>query len=148
MDFRDILSNKVLLCAVSCWFFAQVLKVLLHAVIEKEFKFERLHGSGGMPSSHASTVVGLCTATGLHDGFDSTLFAISFILAVIVMHDASRVRKSVGEHAKLLNELFEDIIKNGINNKGFKELVGHKPIEVFVGGLLGLLISSIIYYMV
>ncbi len=146
MNFLDIFSNKILICAASSWFIAQFLKVIIYLLLEKEFRWERFHGSGGMPSSHAATVVGLCLAVGYGEGFDSALFAVSFILAIIVMHDASRVRKSVGDHAKLLNEKFEEAILKAFNNKAFKELVGHKPMEVFVGAVLGAIVSTLLYF--
>lgn len=137
-----LFANKVLWTAVACWFVAQLLKILIFYFLDGHFSFERFHGSGGMPSSHSSTVCGLAFATGYTEGFGSAIFAVSVIFAVVVMYDASNVRRSVGHHARLLNQQFNELIKNGMNQKLFEELIGHEPVEVFVGSLLGLCISA------
>ncbi len=142
MGVSALFANRVLVTAVICWFVAQTLKVLIFFYLEGRFSFERFHGSGGMPSSHASTVCGLAFATGYIEGFSSTIFALAVIFAIIVMHDASNVRRSVGHHARLLNQQFDELIKNGMNQKLFKELIGHEPLEVFVGSILGLCVSA------
>lgn len=147
MIFRDMLENKVLITAVACWFFAQLIKVIIDFLLEGQFNFERFHGSGGMPSSHSSTICGLTCAVGYSEGFQSSLFALSFIMAVIVMHDASNVRRSVGDHARLLNQQFNAHLLSD-NQKLFKELIGHKPLEVIVGAALGVIISTVFYYAV
>lgn len=146
MIWNDLISNKVLMTAAICWFCAQLIKVVIDFLLEGRFRLERLHGSGGMPSSHSATICGLTCAIGFTEGFHSTMFALSLIMAIIVMHDASNVRRSVGDHAKLLNQQFNDIIQYGMNQKLFKELIGHKPLEVFVGAVLGVVISTVLYY--
>lgn len=141
----DILNNKVLLCAITSWFLAQSLKVVIHYFVEGEFKLERFHGAGGMPSSHTSTIVALTGAVGYTEGFGSTMFAIAFVMATIVMHDASSVRRSVGDHAKLLNQVVQKVFEEGVNQQNLKELIGHKPLEVFAGAILGILVTLSFY---
>jgi len=141
--FEGIKHNDVLYAALLSWLIAQTLKVIITLLIEKEFKFERFHGSGGMPSSHTSTIVAASTAIGLQMGFDTPLYAMSLIMAFIVMYDASGVRRSVGKQAKLLNDIIEDLFEHKqLQEERLKELVGHKPTEVVVGALLGILIAN------
>ncbi|MGX8795503.1 divergent PAP2 family protein [Fusibacter sp. JL298sf-3] len=142
---QSFMSNKVVLSAITAWFVAQLIKVLLTLVIEKEWRFERFHGSGGMPSSHTATVVAASTAIGLIDGFDTTLYGFSLMMAFVVMYDASGVRRSVGKQAKLLNGIILELYKHKtLGEEKLKELIGHKPTEVAAGALLGIIISNII----
>ena len=141
--FEGIRHNDILYAAVLSWFIAQTLKVMITLLVEKEFKFERFHGSGGMPSSHTSTIVAASTAIGLQMGFETPLFAMSLIMAFIVMYDASGVRRSVGKQAKLLNDIIEDLFEHKqLQEERLKELIGHKPTEVVVGAILGILIAN------
>lgn len=141
-------SNYVLITAAICWFVAQFIKVFIDYLLEGRMDFARFHGSGGMPSSHSATICGITCAIGFAEGVDSSLFALSVIMAIIVMHDASNVRKSVGDHARLLNQQFNELIQNGMNQKLFKELIGHKPVEVVAGAILGTVTSMILYLFV
>lgn len=144
MNFWDgIRHNDVLYAALLSWFIAQTIKVIITMLIEKEFKFERFHGSGGMPSSHTSTIVAASTAIGLTLGFETPMYALSLIMAFIVMYDASGVRRSVGKQAKLLNDIIEDLFEHKqLQEERLKELVGHKPTEVFVGAILGVIVAN------
>ncbi len=145
-DFMDeIVANKVFIAAMVSWIIAQTFKVLISLMVDKEFKFERFHGSGGMPSSHTATIVAASTAIGITDGWSSSVYALSLIMAFIVMYDASGVRRSVGKQAKLLNDIIKDLYKlKHLEEEKLKELVGHKPTEVAVGALLGILVANII----
>lgn len=144
---NELMDNEVLAVAMIAWLLAQIFKIIITLALEREFKLERFYGSGGMPSSHSSFVVGASTAIGLSGGFNTPLYAISFVLACIVMYDASGVRRSVGKQAKLLNgiikELFNDIERRSIQEETLKELVGHKPTEVLAGAILGIIIANI-----
>ena len=100
-----LLHNKVLLCAIAGWFVAQVCKALLFALMNHRFQWERLVGSGGMPSSHAATVLAMVVASGVEYGPDSFPFAISVLVAIIVIHDARGVRLETGKQAEILNRL-------------------------------------------
>ncbi|MCM1038369.1 MAG: divergent PAP2 family protein [Ruminococcus sp.] len=143
---KGMVQNPVLVAAVLGWFVAQVLKTVIHLMITRQLVWERMVGSGGMPSSHSATVCALATATGIQYGSDSFAFAIAVILAIIVMHDAMGVRRETGIQARVLNEmmsLFREMgTKMSVEDK-LKEFVGHTPIQVWMGGLLGVLTGFI-----
>lgn len=148
MEFvQKILSNYVLIASVSGWLIAQVLKAILHTLVSGEFKAERLVGDGGMPSCHSATVCALATAAGISCGVDSPLFAISVMFATVVMHDAMGVRRETGIQAEIINEMmnfFKEMGKSGKNmsaHEALKEFVGHTPLQVVVGGIIGILIA-------
>lgn len=146
MDFfRDLFNNVIFTSAAWGWLFAQILKTFIHIIINKKFVAERLIGDGGMPSSHSATVSALSTATYLHYGAGSYEFAIALILALIVMHDAMGVRRETGIHASILNEMMETFEKMGHQELSpedkLKEFVGHTPLQVLMGALLGVTVS-------
>lgn len=144
MVFQQIIQNEVLKVSLLSWLVAQILKVLSTFAKEKRIDLYRLVGSGGMPSSHSSFVMGLSTAIGLKNGWTSDEYAIAFAFALIVMYDASGVRRAVGKQAIILNQLIKDWQKHKpIKEKQLKELIGHTPIEVIIGGLIGILIACI-----
>lgn len=126
--------------AVIGWVTAQVLKTLIHLLMTKEFHAERLVGSGGMPSSHSSTVCALTTAASMVYGPGSAEFAISFILAVIVMYDAMGVRRETGKQARLLNLMVRTFNHEykGLPEELLKEYIGHTPLQVLAGAALGI----------
>ena len=142
---NDFLDNSILWTAVLAWFVAQVLKVIFVFIWNRKLDFNRLVGSGGMPSSHSSFVISLAVAIGITEGFSSTLFAISFAFAMVVMYDAAGVRRAAGQQAKLLNLLAEEWGKGDFTHseKKLKELLGHTPIEVLAGAILGVMIAVI-----
>lgn len=143
--FQALYSNPVFIAAFLSWFVAQVSKVVLTLIIDRKFNFSRMIGSGGMPSSHSSFVTAVSTAIGLHEGFQSPIFALSLVFALVVMYDASGVRLAVGKQATLLNKMIEDLYENKpIDHVHLKELIGHTPIEVFVGAGLGILIANMV----
>ncbi len=141
--FDGLLANEIFVCAFVAWFIAQALKVLLTLLKERRFDANRMFGSGGMPSSHTSSVMGLSTAVGITQGWDSPIYAVSLIFAVIVMYDASNVRRNVGKQATLLNNIIEDLYKHHhVEQERLIELVGHTPIEVFAGAILGIVVAN------
>lgn len=151
MDFIDSLSNNIVFwAAIIAWFIAQTLKVFHTLIIHKKFNISRFVGSGGMPSSHSALVTALTTAIGLTHGFDSGLFALSLCFSLVVMYDAAGVRNAVGKQAVILNKMIEDLQTK--KNKGLvkesenrlKELIGHTPIEVFAGAILGIVVAKIL----
>ncbi len=152
MDYiLDFLANKFFLTAMASWTVAQVLKVIIHAVITKTWDFSRLFGDGGMPSGHSATVSSLATITGLSYGLGSFEFAISLTLAIIVCHDAMGVRREAGKHAKLLNILvdsYEKFSKNELPEVVLKEFVGHTPLQVTTGILLGIMCAFAMHFIV
>ena len=138
---QKLLANQVLISAVAGWTLAQVLKTAIDWILNKNFNMERLVGSGGMPSSHSATVCGLTVAAGLRYGVGSFEFAVSFILGMIVMYDAMGVRRETGKQAKLLNSiLLENPLKlsGEVLQERLKEYVGHTPLQVFAGAILGI----------
>lgn len=154
--FRALLSNRILVCGVSGWAVAQVLKTCIYALVNHEVRWERMIGDGGMPSGHSATVSAMATASGILYGVQSFEFAIACMLAVIVMHDAMGVRMETGRQGKVLNEMIEFFRTEGFveafkkNDKMYefweaslKEFVGHTPLQVGAGCILGILISCL-----
>ncbi len=145
----QIITNKILIVGIVSWFLAQVFKCISNLILTKKFSIERLFGDGGMPSGHSATVVSVAVATGLYEGFDSAIFAIAMILAIVVMHDAMNVRYQAGKQAELLNamaDMFEKITGADLpNEEKLKELLGHTPLQVAAGCLLGIATAIIMY---
>ena len=139
--------NRILLTAFVAWFLAQLSKTVIYAIINKKFSWERFRGDGGMPSSHSAVVASVATITGLQLGWDSPLFAIAAILAMIVMHDATGVRQETGKQAKVINnmlKLFESMGRGELTpEETLKEFVGHTRRQVTVGAVYGILIGII-----
>ena len=142
-------QNRVLLSAVTGWAAAQIIKTIIHGLLEGEWKPERLVGSGGMPSSHAATVCALVTAVAYNYGPNSFEFTISFLLAIIVLHDARGVRLETGKQAEILNEIVKYLrMEEGhttLPEKELKELVGHTPIQVGAGMIIGIIVGIVLH---
>ncbi len=149
---RQIINNKILWIGVLSWFIAQIFKTINNAIINGKFSLERMYGDGGMPSGHSATVSSVALAVGLYEGFDTPLFAVACILAIIVMHDAMNVRLQAGKQAALLNVLadtFEKVTGTDLpNEEKLKELLGHTPLQVIAGCLLGLLVAYVCYLII
>lgn len=148
--------NYVLAAGVISWFLAQIIKTLLNFIKFDKFNAERLIGAGGMPSSHTAMVVSAVTAVGRTEGLDSTVFAVMFLLAAIVIYDAMGVRRAAGMHAKEINNIKKLIpelinssvsaIKDGkkVKVKELQEYLGHTPLEVIGGAILGFAVALIV----
>ncbi len=144
-EIMGLFNNHILRVSILAWFVAQVLKVVITLLKEKRMDFTRFIGSGGMPSSHSAFVVSLATSVGLKYGWDSTYFAISAVFTLIVMYDAAGVRRATGKQAMVLNKIINEIHQyKEIKQERLKELIGHTPIEVLAGALLGALISYLL----
>lgn len=146
--FFKIFSNQYLASAITSWFFAQFLKILIEIakkdkINKKDFLTRAFFGTGGMPSSHSATVTALSVGIGLNHGFDSALFAFSFIFVFIVIRDATGVRLSAGKQAQAINNIINTAYKNHDEVKvpKLKEVKGHTPLECFVGVIIGLIVS-------
>ena len=145
----DIFTNPAILVPIFAWMSAQILKTLINFCVTHEFKFERLIGDGGMPSGHSATVMSLAVFCGLAYGFQSIYFGITAILAIIVMHDAMGVRREAGKHAVQIKHIAEII--NGmftgetehIRTEKLKEFIGHTPLQVIFGALLGFIVALV-----
>ena len=137
------LSNAVLWCAVAAWFAAQALKIPIYRLVEKKWDLGRFFGSGGMPSSHTAFTVALAIMTGHVAGFDKPEFAVTVVLACIVMYDASGVRRETGLQAEVINDIIEKVFVNGepITDVELKELIGHTKLEVWGGFFVGVLVA-------
>jgi len=148
-----VIYNGIIISAITAWASAQIIKTLLHFVKFKHFYAQRLIGAGGMPSSHTSLVISVLLSVARKDGVASTMFGIMFILAAVVIYDAMGVRRAAGQHAKEINrmkEIFADInddddekhIKH--DEKKLQEYLGHTPLEVLGGALLGIIVAMIV----
>ncbi|MBP7552232.1 MAG: divergent PAP2 family protein [Spirochaetes bacterium] len=151
MDFlKDMLINKVIISAFASWFIAQFLKMFIETIKRKkiktkEFVFRALFGTGGMPSSHSASVMAVALAIGIQEGFDSALFAMSFVLVFIVVRDATGVRLASGFQAKAINQIIKKVDElSGMRE--IKEVRGHTPLECFVGMLVGALVTLGVYF--
>lgn len=154
-EFQAALHNPILVAPVVGWCVAQVLKVIIHMCMTKSWNWERVVGGGGMPSSHSATVGALATATLLQYGASSFEFAMSTIFAIIVMYDAMNVRMETGKQGAILNILIkneeikaklDETSKDKWTETILKEYVGHTPLQVLVGLLLGILIGVTAYH--
>ena len=144
---KGIFDNKILLITLAAWAVAQGIKVLLGVYREKRFNFKWFIGTGGMPSSHAAGATALATTIGLEYGFDSVVFTLAAVFALVTMFDAQGVRRSAGQQATILNKILDDMYWKGkIEEDRLKELIGHTPIQVVMGALLGLVLAIFMYY--
>ena len=139
---QDLITNYYLISAMAAWFLAQLLKIFTGFFKEQKFSVKTmLFGTGGMPSSHTATVAALSTACAIGEGFDSSIFAISVVLAIIVMIDATGVRRETGKQSRALNIIIEELLKsNDVKtlDTHFKELIGHTPLQVVCGFITGM----------
>jgi hypothetical protein len=138
---------SILLAPLIAGFIAQVIKFIIRSN-QQQFSFKNLLAYSGMPSGHTAMVVSLATITGLENGFHSALFAITFILAVIVIRDALGIRRYLGRHGRTINLLVEDLREDKMLDEQYPHLlerIGHTPMQVLVGGILGFAISVVIF---
>ena len=147
---RDVLNlNPILTVALLAWFVAQVLKTLINFILLGKFQLERMWGDGGMPSAHSATVCAMVIATARSEGLGSAIFAVAAVVAIITMHDAMGVRHETGEQAKVLNKMIEQWIdvteKNApfLQNMHLKEMVGHTPLQVLAGFVVGCVVGAL-----
>ena len=146
--FLELIKNPFLLTSLSSWFVAQVLKTIIYAIQNKKLDLDRLVGDGGMPSGHSATVSSLAVFCGLYFGFGTFQFAIAAILAIIVCHDAMGVRLETGKQALVINEIVEILSSKELPEVKLKELVGHSPIQVLAGILLGIVNALVMFFLV
>ena len=152
-ELLNIFANHVLMCASISWLVSQLLKFFINFIVEKEWKLERLFGDGGMPSGHSATVMAMAVMTGYTCGIGSVEFGIAAIIAIIVMHDATGVRRETGKQAVTIQQLFVAINEmlsekdRLVQKEKLKTFVGHSPIQVFFGALTGIL-TSVVYILI
>ena len=141
----ELATNPYLITAISAWAVAQVVKTILYAVMNGGIDWERLFGDGGMPSGHSATVSSLAVFCALMHGTHTHEFAVAAILAIIVCHDAMGVRLETGKQAMMINEIIEVLSSEDLPEVKLKELVGHTPIQVIMGVLIGAVNAVVLY---
>ena len=143
-NFMGFIQNKCIYIPIILWFFIQLFKVICDLITTKKFNFKRIMGAGGMPSSHSAIVTGLATLIGKYEGVDTPIFAVSLIFALVVMYDACGVRRAAGKQAALLNKIIETPGLTGVQvSEKLVEVLGHTPVQVFVGALIGVVVGLI-----
>ena len=143
-NFMTFLQNKYIYIPFLLWFGIQLFKLIYDLVTTKKFNFKRILGAGGMPSSHSAVVTGLTTLIGKYEGVNTAIFAVSFVMAFVVMYDACGVRRAAGKQAALLNKLIETPGLSGVQvSEKLVEVLGHTPVQVFVGALKGFVVEII-----
>ena len=144
---NEILKNQILICGCLGWGIAQILKTIIYAGINKKIDWKRLFGDGGMPSGHSATVTAMAVRSFLIYGAGSFEFAVTFMLAIIVMHDAMGVRQETGKQAKIIKDLasfMESLGRDITDEEKLKEFVGHTPLQVTAGAIIGALVSLLL----
>jgi len=144
MPLSGIFENPSLMTAIAAWLMAQLLKPPLEYLRKGKWKWGYLFSAGGMPSSHSSLMVGATMGIGLHQGFDSAVFALSIAMTMIVIYDAAGVRREAGRHAEKINILIEELLAgHPISDKQLREVLGHTPMEVLGGICLGIVVGLV-----
>ncbi|MBU0581265.1 MAG: divergent PAP2 family protein [Candidatus Margulisbacteria bacterium] len=143
---NSVFSNYPLISALIAMLIAQVSKFFYYFIKDKRMDFRYLVLAGGMPSSHSAMAIALSTAVGLQEGWGSSVFAVSVIFASIVLYDAAGVRRAAGKQAKVLNVIMSDLFDYGkFHGEKLKELIGHTPLEVVAGFILGIIVAILLY---
>lgn len=143
-NFQGFIQNKYIYVPFLLWFFIQLFKVIYDLVTTKKFNFKRILGAGGMPSSHSAIVTSLATLVGKYQGVDTPIFAVSLILAAVVMYDACGIRRAAGKQAALLNKIIATPGLTGLQVlEKLVEVLGHTPFQVLVGALIGVIAGLI-----
>ncbi len=145
MDYlHQFFSNRLIGVSALAWLIAQLIKIIIDLVKNKTIDIRLITSSGGMPSSHSSFVTSLATSVGLTNGFDSVDFAITFVLCMVVMYDAAGVRRAAGKQAAVINDIAAIMENYGFRmDENLKELLGHTPVEVTAGAILGIGLSIV-----
>ena len=137
---------QIIICAIAGWLLAGILKFILHRILANKWDWGLILSTGGMPSSHSAFVCGAALAVGLYEGFNTAIFAVAFVLAIIVLADAQGVRRQAGIHAQRINLILNEIFQgHEITEQQLKEVLGHTPFEVVAGSTTGLVTTMIIW---
>ncbi len=146
MPLPAILSNHVLIAALTAWSLAQIVKVPLEFLRTRTWSWKPLTSTGGMPSSHSALMAGVAHAIGLYVGFDSPLYALAVAIAMIVIYDATGIRRQAGKHAEIINVIVRDVMEgHPISEEHLREVLGHTPLQALVGTLWGMGIAQVIW---
>lgn len=143
--FEELFDNRIFFIVLFAWLFSCVLKGIIECIKNKKMNFGRFFGPGGMPSSHSTIVSSLAVCVGVYEGFDSAVFVVCCALALIVMYDASGIRRAAGEQAKMINMIVDAWEERDpiLKEKKLKELLGHTPVEVLGGAILGITVAIV-----
>ena len=146
MNLGAIFNNRILIIALAAWAVAQVLKIPMEYLRSRRWNWALVFTAGGMPSSHSALMVGATQAIGLYQGFDSPLFALGVAITMIVTYDAAGVRRQAGKHAERINLLFDELMHGQMpDEKELREVLGHTPLEVAGGILLGIAVATLLW---
>lgn len=145
MYFQELLENKIFFIVLFAWLLSCVIKGVAESIKNKKLTLNRFFGPGGMPSSHSTIVCSLTVCIGLYEGFNTSIFVVCCVLSLIVMYDASGVRRAAGEQAKMINMIVDAWEERDpvLKEKKLKELLGHTPLEVLGGAFLGIIVAII-----
>lgn len=148
MDLSALFLNKILIAALTAWALAQAIKVPLEFFQTRRWNWSLLFRAGGMPSSHSALVAGSAHAIGLYMGFDQPIFAIAVVIAMIVIYDATGIRRQAGKHAEVINAMIRDLTTgHPLKEEQLREVLGHTPFEALGGTLLGILIAQLYWFL-
>jgi acid phosphatase family membrane protein YuiD len=143
MNLFALFQNKALIAGLIAWAVAQLIKIPLDYLRTRRWNWALLFTTGGMPSSHSALVTATTLAIGLYYGFDSPIFALGVVFTMVVTYDAAGVRQQAGIHAQRINIIFEELLRgHPINENDLREVLGHTPLEVTGGILLGLVVAT------
>lgn len=147
MDPLAIFANKPLMAALLAWFLAQLFKPPLVFLRTRKWDFAQLLRAGGMPSSHSALVAGLAHGIGMFEGYRTPYFAISFALAMIVIYDATGIRRQAGRHAHIINQMINDLAAgHPLKQEQLREVLGHSPMEALMGTILGIVTAQLMFW--
>lgn len=141
----EIFTNKYVYIPILLWFFIQLFKILWDLIVDHKFDFKRIVGAGGMPSSHSAVTCCMVVFIGKDYGFSSSIFALALLFAIVVMYDACGVRRAAGKQAKLLNKIISTPgLTGGQVQEKLVEVLGHTPIQVLVGAVIGFIVGAVL----
>jgi uncharacterized protein len=144
MDLLEIFTNRILIIGLVAWALAQIIKIPVEYILKKRWDWALLLRAGGMPSSHTALITSITHCIGLYIGFGSALYALSFVLAMIVIYDATGIRRQAGKHAAIINTIISDLAHgHPLRQEQLREMLGHTPLEAITGVLFGLIIAQL-----
>lgn len=147
MNLADLFSNRILISGIIAWSLAQIIKVPLNYLTERRWDWALLLRAGGMPSSHSALVTAVAHTIGLFSGFDTPVYALAVAIAIIVIYDATGIRRQAGKHAEVINAMIRDLTHgHPLQEERLREVLGHTPLEALGGMLLGLLVAQISWF--
>jgi hypothetical protein len=148
IDVAAVFTNQPLIAGLIAWAIAQILKLPIEYTQTRRWNWSVLFSAGGMPSSHSAIVTGVSHAIGLYTGFDTPVFALSVVLAMVVIYDATGIRRQAGKHAEVINAIIDDLASgHPLKEEELREVLGHTPLQAFAGVALGLVVATVVYFL-